>query len=306
VHHHNTMKLQVQSRGSKKVLGEFDVTEKTTVQEFKRLYAKKFPKYYPERQRYTIPETNKPLEEGKTLGDYGLKEGSVVLFKDLGTQIGYRTVYIIEYFGPLLLYPVFYLFPSLFYAATARPHQFAQQVALLCWIVHYAKRVLESAFVHRFSHGTMPLFPNLPRNCAHYWLAGLYISYFVNHPLFTAPSDGQVYLGLLLFTIGEIGNLIAHVMLRNLRPEGSKDRKIPRGFLFELVSCPNYFFETLAWVGFTTLTQSVASFLFLLMGTGQMWVWGVQKHRRYKKDFDGKEGRPLYPRNRKVMFPFLM
>lgn len=35
------MKLQIQSRGSKKLLAEFDVTEKTTVQEFKKLYAKK-------------------------------------------------------------------------------------------------------------------------------------------------------------------------------------------------------------------------------------------------------------------------
>jgi len=34
------------------------------------------------------------------------------------------------------------------------------------------------------------------------------------------------------------------VMLSNLRPaDGSKVRPIPKGFLFNLVSCPNYYFE---------------------------------------------------------------
>ena len=39
--HHSIMKLQIQSRGSKKVLAEFDVTEKTSVQELKKQYARK-------------------------------------------------------------------------------------------------------------------------------------------------------------------------------------------------------------------------------------------------------------------------
>jgi len=300
------MKVQVQSRGSKKFLAELDVTERTPVEELKKQYAKKFPKYYPDRQRFTLLSTNAPLVDGKTIADYPLKDGDVLLFKDLGPQIGYTTTFVIEYLGPLLLYPIFYYLRDHIYSTPGKPIQFAQQVALACWTLHYAKRILESIFIHRFSHGTMPLFPNLPRNCGHYWAAGLYISYFVNHPLFTSPPLERVYLGLGIFLLGELGNLIAHVMLRNLRPEGTKERKIPRGFLFEYVSCPNYFFETLAWVGFSMLTQSVASVLFLILGTAQMWAWALDKHRRYRKDFDGKEGRPLYPRNRKVMFPFIL
>lgn len=45
-------------------------------------------KYYPERQRYTLPTTGKEapvaLVDGKTIGDYPLKDGDVLLFKDLG------------------------------------------------------------------------------------------------------------------------------------------------------------------------------------------------------------------------------
>lgn len=30
-------------------------------------------------------------------------------------------------------------------------------VAMVCWTFHYTKRILETLFVHRFSHATMPL-----------------------------------------------------------------------------------------------------------------------------------------------------
>ena len=61
--------------------------------------------YYPARQRFTLPLPaadkaaaaaggRRPravvLEAGKRLSDYGLKGGDVLLFKDLGPQIGYR------------------------------------------------------------------------------------------------------------------------------------------------------------------------------------------------------------------------
>ena len=38
----------------------------------------------------------------------------MVVFKDLGPQIGYRTVFILEYLGPLLIYPIFYFVPQIY------------------------------------------------------------------------------------------------------------------------------------------------------------------------------------------------
>lgn len=73
-------------------------------------------------------------------------------------------------------------------------------IAAVCWSVHYAKRLLETLFIHRFSHGTMPL-RNLFRNCAYYWLFTLYIAYHINHPLYTAPCSTCLYLGLAGFTV---------------------------------------------------------------------------------------------------------
>lgn len=59
----------------------------------------------------------------------------------------------------------------------------------------------------------------------------------------------------------EFGNLSIHLALRNLRPPGSKERKIPfpdgnpMTKLFNAVSCPNYTYEFGSWLAFTTLTQ---------------------------------------------------
>jgi hypothetical protein len=56
----------------------------------------------------------------------------------------------------------------------------------------------------------------------------------------------------------QMSNFSTHLTLRNLRPEGSTERKIPFGYGFNWVSCPNYFFEIMAWTAFTGLTRSWA------------------------------------------------
>jgi very-long-chain enoyl-CoA reductase len=33
----------------------------------------------------------------------------------------------------------------------------AVNLALVCWSIHYGKRLLETVFVHRFSKDTMPI-----------------------------------------------------------------------------------------------------------------------------------------------------
>eukprot|EP01112_Ceratiomyxa_fruticulosa_P010269 TRINITY_DN2707_c0_g1_i1.p1 TRINITY_DN2707_c0_g1~~TRINITY_DN2707_c0_g1_i1.p1 ORF type:complete len:298 (-),score=57.77 TRINITY_DN2707_c0_g1_i1:275-1168(-) len=296
------VKVTVQSRSGRN-LGTFDVLLSSTVKEFKKDFASKFPKYYPDRQRFTASDV--ALVDEKKLSEYSLKEGSVLIFKDLGPQISWRTVFLTEYGGPLLLYPIFYFFASAIYGKSAT-HHFVQDLALYCWTAHYLKRELETIFVHRFSHGTMPIF-NIFKNSFYYWGCTALVSYFVNHPKYTPPqNETYIWIGLGVFILGELGNLICHVQLRNLRPEGTTTRAIPRGFMFEFVSCPNYFFEVTSWIGFTIMTHTFTAGVFTLLGFVQMYVWAVQKHRRYRSEFDGKEGRPSYPRGRKSIIPFLL
>lgn len=68
---------------------------------------------------------------------------------------------------------------------------------------------------------------NLFKNCAYYWGFAAYVAYHVNHPKFTSPCMVQVYLGLAGFILCELGNFAIHINLRNLRPPGTRVRKIP-------------------------------------------------------------------------------
>jgi len=103
-----------------------------------------------------------------------------------------------------------------------------------------------------------------------------------------------------VWLFAEYSNFLTHLNLRSLRPDGSRKRAIPYGYGFDWVSLPNYFFEILGWVVFTVMTGSWASILFLIVGGGTMANWAVQKHRKYKKEFGSD-----YPRNRKIMIPFI-
>lgn len=226
-----------------------------------------------------------------------------------GPQIAWRTVFIIEYLGPLII-PALFLFPlrPLLYFTFDKPLPEPSDLQLLvCALlsVHFLKREFETIFVHRFSSATMPV-RNIFKNSAHYWiLAGFNIAYWVFRPDAAAasatPNQALVYAGLALFVFGELANLNAHYILRNLRRPGTTERGIPTGFGFSAVTCPNYFFEILAWLGIFLVSQLNWSVLFFIVVGGlQMWSWAWKKEKRYRKEFGDK-----YKKKRSVIFPGL-
>ena len=168
---------------------------------------------------------------------------------------------------------------------------------------HYAKRELETLFVHRFSNDTMPFF-NIFKNSSHYWiLCGFCNMYFFMHPLYTPPAwaNETTFIALfVLFWIFEFMNLMCHITLKNLRKPGSKERGIPHGWGFGMVSCANYLWESMPWLTFSVFSQCAGAYLFWFVSTAQMLIWAIKKHKQYRKDFGDK-----YPR-RKVMFPMLI
>lgn len=92
-----------------------------------------------------------------------------------------------------------------------------------------------------------------------------------------------------------------HVILANLRPAGAaKGYAIPRGFLFNLITCPNYTAEILGWVAFTVATQTAAAGLFTLVGAAQMAQWAIGKHKRLLK----VRGREVGPGKRGQVLPW--
>ena len=156
-------------------------------------------------------------------------------------------------------------------------------------LLHYVKRELETVYVHVFSLDTMPV-RNIFKNSFHYWLiGGAMIAYFLYHPLYTdTKSDAFVTAAALLFVLAEAGNLYCHLILRWLRPAGSKARGIPRGFLFEYATCANYTCELAAWLVFAVFTQTLTAYIFLLVSGAQIAQWSVKKHVQLKREFGDK------------------
>jgi very-long-chain enoyl-CoA reductase len=230
------------------------------------------------------------LEGGKKLKDYFSNQTPQVVFKDLGPQVAYKTLFFFEYLGPLIIYPIFYFYPQIynfFGLPTRQVTHPVQTYALYAWCFHYAKREFETFFIHRFSHATSPL-ANVYRNCAYYWVFGALIAYFANHPLYTPVSKEQMYIGFAIAAVSQISNFYCHIILKNLRaPDGKGGYQIPSGFLFNYVTCANYTTEIWQWIGFNIATQTLAGYLFLGAAGYIMSVWALQKHKRLRQVFAG-------------------
>ncbi|KAJ1848707.1 3-oxo-5a-steroid 4- dehydrogenase [Coemansia sp. RSA 2703] len=283
-----------------------EVSENATVDDLKAAVAKQVKSMYPDRQRLSYGDKKNVLESGSALSKYSISDNDTVYIKDLGPQIGWQTVFYIEYLGPIIFHYLVYNFPRFFYGTTFEHSEIQQRVYLLI-MGHFIKRELETAFVHRFSHGTMPLM-NVFKNSFHYhMLSGLNLAYWVYSPasaqgtLLAAKLGNPTLMTILtgVFVFAELSNLKTHITLRNLRPPGTRVRRIPYGYGFDIVSCPNYLFETIAWVSIAAMTRSFAALFFLIVSTGQMYIWAIKKHKQYKREF------PDYPKSRKSMIPFI-
>lgn len=282
---------------------KFNITSDSTTETLKEAFQQKNKKYYPSRQYFTIglDKNRIVLKKGDKLSELSLKDGDKIYFKDLGPQIGWDTVFYIEYFGPILIHSLIYFFPQFFYwGMDIKPYTYVQTVGYLCVVAHFIKRELETKFVHRFSNDTMPAF-NIFKNSGHYWLlSGVGIAYFLYHPLYVSTrSELFVNIGVALFVLMELGNLSAHITLRNLRRPGTRERGIPRGGLFELVTCANYTYEIAAWLIFSIFTDLLSAYIFLLVSGGQIALWALKKHIAMKKEFGDKAPK------RKILIPFL-
>ena len=158
-------------------------------------------------------------------------------------------------------------------------HSFPAQATGL-WTLHFAKRFLETLFVHSFSKATMPL-SNLFKNCGYYYSAAALVAWDV-------ARRGDVAVrrpAVAAFFLFEALNGYTHLHLAGLRADGSREAKIPTAWPFRYVCSPNYTFEILSWVAFTAALRSPAAAAFTLVGAAQMALWSRGKLKRYKRKF---------------------
>ncbi|KAF2768155.1 hypothetical protein EJ03DRAFT_133714 [Teratosphaeria nubilosa] len=301
----NPVTLKVQPRGKRipKLPSETSIYIQGSTADLYQRIAKE-SNFSVHRLRITNADDGKPVpnDTKTTVASVGLENGGTIQVKDLGPQIAWRTVFVIEYLGPLLIHPLFYYLRPYIYgpAAKASPSTL-QTLSCLTITLHFLKRECETLFVHRFSNATMPV-RNIFKNSAHYWLlSGLLIAYFTYSPTSITAGAAKpllTYTGLALFTVGELANLNTHIVLRGLRSPGGTERGVPKGVGFNWVTCPNYLFETMAWVGILLINLSWTTAVFAVIAVGQMALWAKKKENRYRKELGGQ-----YKKKRFSMIP---
>jgi very-long-chain enoyl-CoA reductase len=249
------------------------------------------------------PTTKKTLKDRKALiaADKDIAATGEVLVKDMGYQIAWRTVFIVEYIGPILVHLAFVAGRPYIYKGGDGEMSKAQWLSFYMFVAHFVKREFETLFVHKFSANTMPWF-NIFKNSTHYWiLSGVLSAYFLYSPTsLTATSPNKLFnaVGVALYVFAELNNAMVHLHLASLRSTGGTERKIPIGFNFSLVTCPNYMYEILAWLGVIIVSRNWAVCVFWLVSVAQMCTWAKGKEYAYRKEFGDK-----YKKKRYVMLP---
>lgn len=301
------MELNVDLRLSKKKektdMPTVIVSPEDTVQSLKKKIITTFNLSKLNPNRIGLSATNKDIKTNlgtsyKSLSSYNITTGYTIVVKDLGIQVDWRWVYVVEYLGPLIIIAIFFALNNHFNNSNIRSMLFIMST------FHYLKRLLESAFLHEFSRATMPL-ANLFINCGYYW--GVY-GFFCGYSIFYNNNNGieHHFLGPLryifafFFFMAEIKNLKCHIILRELKAKNNGEKGIPTGEGFDYVSCANYFWEIVSWLCFSLCANHFSTYIFTFFGAFIMSKWAGEKHRAYKKTFGDK-----YPKKRKIIIPFL-
>ena len=102
-----------------------------------------------------------------------------------------------------------------------------------------------------------------------------------------------------------ISNFYSHYLLRKLRTKNKDNDKkyvIPKGWLFDYVLLPHYFFEIIAWSGYSLICNHINIYLQTIIFFGAMKAGAFQTRRWYKQKFPNHV---QLLQKRKMMIPFI-
>lgn len=99
-----------------KSLGKITISETSTVKDLKLKISKAFHVQI-ERQSIRNGPKGKDVKDNVKIETIQLEIPSKIYLKDLGPQIGWDTVFFLEYAGPIFLYGLLFLLPHCFYSS---------------------------------------------------------------------------------------------------------------------------------------------------------------------------------------------
>jgi hypothetical protein len=199
--------------------------------------------------------------------------------------------------------PAVFLFAAVFWAGPRSTNVVPMFLAGL-WLAHHGHRTFVYPLTMRGTAGKrMPLLVILMGfgfNAANGYVNARWLSAL-------GPELGLRWLlsvrflyGTVLFVAGFAINRWADWKLRRLRAPGEACYKIPRGGLFDEVSCPNYFGEIVQWYGWAIATWSLPGAAFAVFTAANLIPRAVSHHAWYRRTF------PEYPGRRKAIIPYFL
>lgn len=195
--------------------------------------------------------------------------------------------------------PALLIVPIMVLAGPAKIDWFAMLLIGL-WTLHYFNRTLVFPFRIRTKGKKMPLtivYSAIAFNSVNGFLNGYYLG-FLYEPSNVTYTDWNILLGVLIFFLGMSINHKADSKLIALR-KNNTDYQIPRGWLFEYISCPNHFGEIVEWLGYAIIAWNLPSLSFAVWTFCNLVPRTLNHHEWYFEKFKD------YPKNRKAVIPFI-
>ncbi|MDB0023037.1 DUF1295 domain-containing protein [Flavobacteriaceae bacterium] len=210
--------------------------------------------------------------------------------KKWGKVIDNKTGWILMEFPALITCPLIYF-------------SIAEEIKLnigfiFLWILHYFNRTIIYPLRIKTRGKKIPIaivssafFFNL--------VNGILNGYFLTLVQFESISNMYLILGFVIFFIGFYINISSDNILIKLRTN-QKGYVIPKGGLFNHVSCPNFFGEIIEWLGFAVMTLNPGSISFLIWTICNLVPRSKAHHKWYQNNFEN------YPKKRKAVIPYFL
>lgn len=112
------LQLEVFTTSNKKI-GDITVDKNEKVKDIKKQIAALSPKLYVDRQSLRAELKGKDIKDDLPVPPFIISTRKIYV-KDLGPQIGWSTVFVLEYAGPLVLYGLVSLRPWILYGDSAK------------------------------------------------------------------------------------------------------------------------------------------------------------------------------------------
>lgn len=169
---------------------------------------------------------------------------------------------------------------------------------LIClWVLHYLNRSLIFPFRIKTKGKKMPISIMLSAvgfNIVNGTINGYFLA--------TSPLQHNFFfgIGLIVFIVGFIINNWADTKLINLRGPNETGYTIPKGGLFNYISCPNLLGEIIEWIGFALMAQNLGATSFAIWTIANLAPRAYAHHKWYLEKFED------YPIDRKALIPFVI